>query len=420
MRLRITRLAGGLIDSREDTAPPTPHWALSAGGRVRAGGGRWGRGRALRPSPPGRGTELLYKMAAAALLRWAGPGLCHSAWGLPFGKGLRLRLSLSRGSGGKGGDGWLYFPLRDRNTLRVHGPEAEPFLLGLLTNELPRPGLGGGAESPAPAPARAHYAHFLNVKGRTLYDVILYRLHESQEEEPDFLLEFDNSVSGDFQNHLKLYKIRRKVSISPCPDLSLWAILPQTAAEGLAMPLLEKGCKPMVLTPDPRAACMGWRLIIQKEDMAQEVVPTTQIRSTKDYHRYRYQKGIPEGIKDLPPGVALPLESNLAFMNGVSFTKGCYIGQELTARTQHMGVIRKRLFPIRFSDSIAAEDISAGASVLTESGKQVGKYRAGEDNVGIALLRSEKVKMPLHIKTSEGHQVNIVPSVPDWWPKVNK
>uniref|UniRef100_A0A7N4PIN7 Iron-sulfur cluster assembly factor IBA57 n=1 Tax=Sarcophilus harrisii TaxID=9305 RepID=A0A7N4PIN7_SARHA len=130
--------------------------------------------------------------------------------------------------------------------------------------------------------------------------------------------------------------------------------------------------------------------------------------------------GIPEGIKDLPPGVALPLESNLSFMNGVSFTKGCYIGQELTARTQHMGVIRKRLFPIKFSASITAEGISSGATVLTESGKQVGKYRAGEDDVGIALLRSEKIKVPLFIKTSEGQQVNIVPSVPDWWPKANK
>ncbi|KAM9094070.1 putative transferase CAF17, mitochondrial [Sarcophilus harrisii] len=359
-------------------------------------------------------------MAAAALLRWAGTGLCSSVWGQPFGTGLRRRLSLGGGSDGEGSGTWLYFPLRDRDALRVHGPDAEPFLLGLLTNELPRPGPGGGTASPEAASARAHYAHFLNVQGRTLYDVILYRLHESQEEEPNFLLEFDSSVSGAFQNHLKLYKIRRKVNISLCPNLSLWAVLPQTAAEGLPMPLLQKGSKPVVLTPDPRAACMGWRLIIEKEDMAQNVVPATQIRSTKDYHKYRYQKGIPEGIKDLPPGVALPLESNLSFMNGVSFTKGCYIGQELTARTQHMGVIRKRLFPIKFSASITAEGISSGATVLTESGKQVGKYRAGEDDVGIALLRSEKIKVPLFIKTSEGQQVNIVPSVPDWWPKANK
>ncbi|XP_001376859.1 putative transferase CAF17, mitochondrial [Monodelphis domestica] len=357
-------------------------------------------------------------MAAAVLLRWAGPGLYSSLWGLPFGAGLRRRLSLGSGRDVEAGGSWLYFPLRDRDALRVHGPDTESFLLGLVTNELPRPVPEGGATS-EPAPAPAHYAHFLNVQGRTLYDVILYRLHEHQEE-PHFLLEVDSSVSGAVQNHLKLYKIRRKVSISPCPDLSLWAVLPQTAAEASAKPLLEKGGKPLVLTPDPRAACMGWRLIIHKEDLAQEVIPKTQIRHSQDYHKHRYQKGIPEGVRDLPPGVALPLESNLTFMNGVSFTKGCYIGQELTARTQHMGVIRKRLFPIRFSAPLPEEGISAGANVLTEAGKAAGKYRAREGDLGIALLRTERIKGPLHIKTSGGQCVSIIPSVPDWWPTASK
>ncbi|XP_044537130.1 putative transferase CAF17, mitochondrial isoform X2 [Gracilinanus agilis] len=299
-------------------------------------------------------------MAAAVLLRWAGQGLYSSVWGLPFGAGLRRRLSLGSSSNGEGGGGsWLYFPLRDRDALRVHGPDTESFLLGLLTNELPRPGPGGGATS-EPAPAPAHYAHFLNVQGRTLYDVILYRLQECQEE-PHFLLEVDSSVSGAVQNHLKLYKIRRKVSISPCPDLSLWAVLPQTAAEGSAKPSLEKGGKPLVLTPDPRAACMGWRLIIRKEDLAQEVIPKTQIRNSQDYHKYRYQKApLPE------------------------------------------------------------EGICSGANVLTEAGKPAGKYRAREGDLGIALLRAERIKDPLHIKTSRGQQVSVVPSVPDWWPQASK
>lgn len=70
------------------------------------------------------------------------------------------------------GAAWACFPLGERALVRVRGPESAPFLLGLLTNELPFPGPAAGA---APPPASAGYAHFLNVQGRTLYDVILYR-----------------------------------------------------------------------------------------------------------------------------------------------------------------------------------------------------------------------------------------------------
>lgn len=130
--------------------------------------------------------------------------------------------------------------------------------------------------------------------------------------------------------------------------------------------------------------------------------------------------GVPEGVHDLPPGVALPLESNLAFMNGISFTKGCYIGQELTARTHHMGVIRKRLFPVQFSGAVPGGGIAPGAPVLTEAGQAAGKYRAGLGDVGLALLRSEKIKGPLHIRTSESGLVALTASVPDWWPTATK
>lgn len=118
--------------------------------------------------------------------------------------------------------------------------------------------------------------------------------------------------------------------------------------------------------------------------------------------------------------MALPLESNLAFMNGVSFTKGCYIGQELTARTYHMGVIRKRLFPVQLSGPLPAAGILPGSPVLTESGQAAGKYRAGQGDVGLALLRSEKIKGPLHIQTAESSHMALTVSVPDWWPTAAK
>lgn len=107
-------------------------------------------------------------------------------------------------------------------------------------------------------------------------------------------------------------------------------------------------------------------------------------------------------------------------MNGISFTKGCYIGQELTARTHHTGVIRKRLFPVQLSGRLPVGSIAPGTSVLTESGQAAGKYRAGLGDVGLALLRTEKIKGPLHIRTSESGLVALTASVPDWWPTATK
>ncbi|XP_066483748.1 putative transferase CAF17, mitochondrial [Tiliqua scincoides] len=304
-----------------------------------------------------------------------------------------------------------------RALLRVHGPEAEAFLQGLLTNDVARLAEAGGA-SAAP---RAQYAHALNVQGRSLYDVILYRIQESLQEPPHMLLECDATVLDSFQKHLKLYKIRRKVNISPCLDLSVWAVIPKEPSKEQPQKLEQHASKAVVITPDPRVGVMGWRLIINKNVNPLDVVPGSQIGNVKDYHRHRYKQGIPEGTKDLPSGIALPLESNLTYMNGVSFTKGCYIGQELTARTHHMGVIRKRLVPVQFSASVPSESIPECAEIVTESGKSAGKYRAGDDKFGIALLRLAHINGPLHLKISGDTPVSLSASIPAWWPKpVNK
>ncbi|XP_006030137.1 putative transferase CAF17, mitochondrial, partial [Alligator sinensis] len=291
------------------------------------------------------------------------------------------------------------------------GPEAPAFLQGLLTHDVTRLARAEGAVP------RALYAHALNVQGRCLYDLILYRLHESQEEEPNILLECDSTVLDSVQKHLKLYKIRRKVDIDPCLDLSLWAVLPGEQSGYVSSTLDKYKDKTLILTPDPRAEVMGWRLITSKETNPLEVVPGSQIGNTKEYHRHRYKQGIPEGVEDLPPGVALPLESNLAYMNGISFTKGCYIGQELTARTHHMGVIRKRLLPVQLSAPLLSGTIPEGSDILTESGKSAGKYRAGGDEVGIALLRLANINEPLHINLPGDTAVNLTATVPKWWPK---
>ncbi|XP_064559841.1 putative transferase CAF17, mitochondrial [Zonotrichia leucophrys gambelii] len=310
---------------------------------------------------------------------------------------------LRRWCQGQRGAAAACFPL-GRALLGVRGAEAAAFLQGLLTNDVTQL----VAEGDAPP---ALYAHALNVQGRCLYDVILYRLHGSTAEEPHILLECDSSVLDSIQQHLKLYKIRRKVTISPCPDLSLWAVIP-----GDTSSLPKHADQALLLTPDPRAEVMGWRLIAKKGANLAEIIPGSQVGDVQDYHRHRYKQGIPEGVKDLPPGVALPLESNLAFMNGISFTKGCYIGQELTARTHHMGVIRKRLLPVTFPGPLPPAGVPEGADILTQAGKRAGKFRAGGGELGIALLRLAHLHEPLCIPL-EGARVELRAATPEWWPK---
>ncbi|XP_054847736.1 putative transferase CAF17, mitochondrial [Eublepharis macularius] len=341
--------------------------------------------------------------------------LVRASWALRgFPRGLRLtakRRGLSGGADGRGAAADC-FPL-DRALLRLQGQETGPFLQGLLTNDVTRL-LGAGGASEAP---RAQYAHLLNVQGRCLYDVILYRIHESSQEETHILLECDAAVLDSLQKHLKVYKIRRKVNITPCHDLALWAVIPKVPSKEVSPELQQYTGKVVVATSDPRVDVMGWRLITSQGTNPVEIVPGSKIGNIEDYHRHRYKQGIPEGIKDLPTGVALPLESNLAYMNGISFTKGCYIGQELTARTHHMGVIRKRLLPIQLAVAEPFERIPEGAEIVTESGKSAGKYRAGREELGIALLRLANINEPLHLKLSGGATVNLTTSVPKWWPK---
>ncbi|XP_065688625.1 putative transferase CAF17, mitochondrial isoform X4 [Patagioenas fasciata] len=176
------------------------------------------------------------------------------------------------------------FPL-GRALLGVRGADAAVFLQGLLTNDVTR--LVAGDATRAAAVPRALYAHALSVQGRCLYDLILYRLHESPGEEPHILLECDGGVLDAIQKHLKLYKIRRKVNIAPCLDLSLWAVVPGELAGDIAASIAKCGDQAVVLTPDPRTEVMGWRLITKKGANLSEIIPGSHIGNIQDYHTHR-------------------------------------------------------------------------------------------------------------------------------------
>ncbi|KAG8014230.1 putative transferase CAF17-like protein, partial [Nibea albiflora] len=320
--------------------------------------------------------------------------------GVPSPGGVR-RYSRETGTGAR----FACYHLPHRTVIKIQGQDTSPFLQGIITNDM------GLLEEPE---RTAMYSHMLNVQGRTLYDIMLYSLKEADAGQGVFL-ECDSTTKDSILRHLKVYKIRRQVNINPCPELSVWAVLPTQKAAGqeVSKPELSSPDKALVWESDPRTQEMGWRLLLDNQVDASDIIASCQKGDTEEYHRHRYAIGLPEGVKDLPPGVALPLESNLVYMQGISFSKGCYIGQELTARTHHTGVVRKRLMPVR--SSAAVQDLEEGAALQTQSGKPAGKHRAGLGELGLSLIRIAHAKEVLTLK--DDNRVTLEASVPDWWPE---
>ena len=109
-----------------------------------------------------------------------------------------------------------------------------------------------------------------------------------------------------------------------------------------------------------------------------------------------------------------PLEHNVEFMHGVSFHKGCYIGQELTARTHHTGVIRKRIMPLEFSQENLILD--GEQKIYNENGKNVGIIRGIQGKFGIGLCRVEECVSAQKLTVFDSIQVNV--TKPNWWPQI--
>lgn len=136
--------------------------------------------------------------------------------------------------------------------------------------------------------------------------------------------------------------------------------------------------------------------------------PEEDVEETSEdaYRIRRYLKGVPEGQDELVREAALPQESNIDFMGGIDYRKGCYVGQELTIRTHHTGVVRKRILPVMLygndesmpqtleykpSVDLGVEGIPRETSIgrVEKRGRSAGKFLTGVGNIGLGLCRLE-------------------------------
>lgn len=190
--------------------------------------------------------------------------------------------------------------LIDRALLRLSGEDVRGFLQGLVTHDLT-----------LLAPDRPLWAGLLTPQGKALFDFILW---------PDgdaVLIDVEAAQADALARRLSLYRLRRPIEIAPDPRAVHWSL---GGDEGV---------------PDPRLPALGRRWIGPPGDPAPA--------GRGGWHEHRLGLGVAEGVAELGSGETLWLEANARELNGVSFTKGCYVGQENTARMHHRAKVSRRL-----------------------------------------------------------------------------
>lgn len=352
------------------------------------------------------------------------------------------------------------------------------------------------------------YSAFLSAQGRIMYDILIYPyIPRSPEEKSGYIVEYDpraasagetsTSAQQASPKHptptiismMKRYILRSKVRVRDVSEnWDIWAIwgssLPQSVKDiarpddwkwgrsGAVEPIYHDAeraplnrvetqswllgqdsqsgppATEAIWMVDRRAPGMGIRALLPKG-----VKPTSSdnVASSDEYTLHRIKLGVPEGVDDIPTQDSFPMDANMDMMGGVDFRKGCYVGQELTVRTYHTGVVRKRVVPVTLESQSHESSSSSGeansadpssvvtpppqtavqASWLSESPKPrpraPGKLLSSTpDGYALALLRLEALKaaeggeMRLFVTGADNQPIDITPRRPDWWPSETK
>lgn len=238
-----------------------------------------------------------------------------------------------------------------------------------------------------------------------LHDVFIYP-DPSQKEGEGWLIEVDANEAETLFKHVKRYKLRSKfdVRLVAPGELVVWSVWKEGRGEGWTPHTLGggEGRKGEIGAEDSRAPGMGRRVVLKGGSKPE--VEEAEESTEEAYTVRRYLKGVAEGQEEILREAALPQESNLDYMGGIDYRKGCYVGQELTIRTHHTGVVRKRILPVMlYADGwnipqtleyIPDLDIDCpppetSIARVEKRGRSAGKWLKGVGNIGLGLCRLE-------------------------------
>jgi folate-binding protein YgfZ len=252
--------------------------------------------------------------------------------------------------------------LPDRAILFVEGPEAGHFLHNLVTADIE--GLVAGA---------ARYAALLTPQGKILFDFFVLKVSEER-----FAVDCAASQKAELMKRLGFYKLRAKVAVSY-----------GTEAAGVSM--TEPAAELRYI--DPRTPAVGWRFIPAADGLP----------DASGYGQARIALGLADTDADLGSGEFFPHEANLDQLGGVSFSKGCYVGQEVVSRMEHRGTARSRILPVELDGPAPAK-----GSEIRAGEKQIGTLLSSAGAQALALVRLDRLAEATEPLLTDGVRVHVL------------
>jgi len=237
-------------------------------------------------------------------------------------------------------------PLPGRAVIEISGEDRVTFLQGLVSNDVA-----------LAAPGRAVFAGLLTPQGKWVADFLILSDGER------LLLDTEAAGAAGLVQRLARFRLRAKVALRVAEAFRVHA-----AWGGVTAP------DGTLAAPDPRLREAGLRIL------ATAPIPTDA--GPEDWDAHRLALGLPEAA-DMEPEQTVLLEAGFDTLEGISWTKGCYMGQELTARTRYRGLLKRRLVPVSVEGALPPH----GTPILDAEGAEQGAMRSGRGARGIALLR---------------------------------
>ena len=250
-----------------------------------------------------------------------------------------------------------------RDIVAISGADNRTFLQGLVSQDMDRI-----------SPVMSVYSALLTPQGKYLHDFFVARSGDG------LLLDCEAGRGADLIQRLSRFKLRADIQLEPRDDLCVFAILGDGALEAVGLSKTLGQTVPIaggLAFTDPRASALGCRLIGSGTEILAWLAEARIGEADFDtYDALRISLEVPDGSRDMDVEKSTLLESNIDTLNGIDWDKGCYMGQELTARTRYRGLVKRRLtaFQATHPSQVPGETVLLGDQKVGDIRSRSGDY----------------------------------------------